>query len=88
MAKVLSLTKSVNQKERNKMSKKIYYDEEARERILGGAKALYDAVKVTFGPILNIFKDNILNLCFFVSSSIFKSSHIFLKLFLNIDITS
>ena len=32
------------------MSKKIYYDEEARERILGGAKALYDAVKVTFGP--------------------------------------
>ena len=50
MAKVLSLTKSVNQKERNKMSKKIYYDEEARERILGGAKALYDAVKVTFGP--------------------------------------
>ena len=32
------------------MPKKIYYNEEAREKVLGGAKALYDAVKVTFGP--------------------------------------
>ena len=32
------------------MAKKIFYDEDARERVLGGAKALYDAVKVTFGP--------------------------------------
>lgn len=32
------------------MAKKIFYDEEARERVLGGAKALYDAVKVTYGP--------------------------------------
>ena len=32
------------------MAKKIYYDNEAREKVLGGAKALYDAVKVTFGP--------------------------------------
>ncbi|MDR0887342.1 MAG: chaperonin GroEL [Candidatus Nomurabacteria bacterium] len=32
------------------MSKKIFYDEDARSRILGGAKALYDAVKVTYGP--------------------------------------
>ena len=32
------------------MAKKIYYDAEAREKVLGGAKALYDAVKVTFGP--------------------------------------
>lgn len=32
------------------MSKKVFYDEEARERVLGGAKALYDAVKVTYGP--------------------------------------
>lgn len=32
------------------MSKKIFYDEEARTRVLGGAKALYDAVKVTYGP--------------------------------------
>jgi chaperonin GroEL len=32
------------------MAKKIFYDEEARERVLGGAKALCDAVKVTFGP--------------------------------------
>jgi chaperonin GroEL len=33
------------------MAKKVFYDTEARERILGGAKALYDAVKVTFGPL-------------------------------------
>lgn len=32
------------------MAKKVYYDADARERVLGGAKALYDAVKVTFGP--------------------------------------
>lgn len=32
------------------MAKKIFYDEDARERVLGGAKALYDAVKVTYGP--------------------------------------
>ncbi len=32
------------------MSKKVFYDAEAREKVLGGAKALYDAVKVTFGP--------------------------------------
>ncbi|MBR3256940.1 chaperonin GroEL [Candidatus Saccharibacteria bacterium] len=30
--------------------KKIYYESEAREKILSGAKQLYDAVKVTFGP--------------------------------------
>ena len=32
------------------MSKKVFYDDDARERVLGGAKALYDAVKVTYGP--------------------------------------
>ena len=32
------------------MAKKIFYDDDARERVLGGAKALYDAVKVTYGP--------------------------------------
>jgi chaperonin GroEL len=32
------------------MSKVIFYNEEARKRLLGGAKALYDAVKVTMGP--------------------------------------
>ncbi len=32
------------------MAKKIFYEEEAREKILSGAKQLYDAVKVTFGP--------------------------------------
>ncbi|MDR2336623.1 MAG: chaperonin GroEL [Candidatus Nomurabacteria bacterium] len=32
------------------MAKKVFYNEEARERVLGGAKALHDAVKVTFGP--------------------------------------
>ena len=31
------------------MAKKVFYDAEAREKVLGGAKALYDAVKVTFG---------------------------------------
>jgi chaperonin GroEL len=32
------------------MVKKVFYDDDARERVLGGAKALYDAVKVTYGP--------------------------------------
>lgn len=32
------------------MAKKVFYDEDARSRVLGGAKALYDAVKVTYGP--------------------------------------
>ncbi|MBR3131621.1 chaperonin GroEL [Candidatus Saccharibacteria bacterium] len=32
------------------MAKKIYYEAEAREKILAGSKKLYDAVKVTFGP--------------------------------------
>ena len=32
------------------MAKKVFYDDDARERVLGGAKMLYDAVKVTYGP--------------------------------------
>lgn len=32
------------------MAKKVFYDDDARARLLGGAKALYDAVKVTYGP--------------------------------------
>lgn len=32
------------------MAKRVFYDEDARRRVLGGAKALYDAVKVTMGP--------------------------------------
>lgn len=32
------------------MAKKVFYDDEARTRVLGGAQALYDAVKVTMGP--------------------------------------
>ena len=32
------------------MAKKIYYEVQAREKVLAGAKQLYDAVKVTFGP--------------------------------------
>lgn len=32
------------------MPKKIFYDDDARQRVLGGAKALYDAVKTTLGP--------------------------------------
>ena len=32
------------------MAKKVFYDDDARERVLTGAKALYDAVKVTYGP--------------------------------------
>ena len=30
--------------------KKIFYNDQAREKVLSGAKQLYDAVKVTFGP--------------------------------------
>lgn len=32
------------------MTKKVFYEAEAREKVLAGAKQLYDAVKVTFGP--------------------------------------
>jgi chaperonin GroEL len=32
------------------MAKKVFYDDDARARVMGGAKALYDAVKVTYGP--------------------------------------
>jgi chaperonin GroEL len=32
------------------MAKKIFYDDDARARVLSGAKELYDAVKVTMGP--------------------------------------
>lgn len=32
------------------MAKKVFYDDDARQRILGGAEALYNAVKVTYGP--------------------------------------
>lgn len=32
------------------MAKKIFYESEARDKVLSGAKQLYDAVKVTFGP--------------------------------------
>lgn len=32
------------------MGKKVFYDDDARTRVLAGAKALYDAVKVTYGP--------------------------------------
>lgn len=32
------------------MAKKVFYDDDARARLLGGAQALYDAVKVTYGP--------------------------------------
>jgi chaperonin GroEL len=38
------------QKKERFMGKKIFYGEDARERVLSGAKALYDAVKVTYGP--------------------------------------
>jgi chaperonin GroEL len=34
----------------NYMAKKVFYDDEAREKILAGAKKLADAVKVTMGP--------------------------------------
>lgn len=32
------------------MAKKIFYNADARDKVLSGAKQLYDAVKVTFGP--------------------------------------
>jgi len=32
------------------MAKRVFYDDDARERVLEGAKALYEAVKVTYGP--------------------------------------
>ena len=32
------------------MAKKVFYDEDARRRILGGAEILYNAVKTTIGP--------------------------------------
>src|SRR3990167_9185431 len=32
------------------MAKKVFYDEDARRRLLGGAQVLYDAVKTTLGP--------------------------------------
>ncbi len=32
------------------MSKKVFYEEDARRRVLEGAKILYDAVKTTMGP--------------------------------------
>ncbi len=32
------------------MAKKIFYDDDARRRVLSGAQKLYDAVKVTMGP--------------------------------------
>jgi len=32
------------------MSKKVFYDEDARRRVLAGAKILYEAVKSTMGP--------------------------------------
>jgi chaperonin GroEL len=30
--------------------KEIYYNQDARAKVLAGAKKLYDAVKVTYGP--------------------------------------
>ena len=32
------------------MTKKVFYDDDARRRVLGGAQVLYDAVKTTMGP--------------------------------------
>src|SRR6202008_2160637 len=32
------------------MAKKVFYDDEARRRVLAGAQVLYDAVKTTMGP--------------------------------------
>jgi len=32
------------------MAKKVFYDDDARARVLAGAEALYNAVKVTYGP--------------------------------------
>ena len=33
------------------MAKKVFYDDDARARVLGGARALHEAVRVTFGPM-------------------------------------
>src|SRR3954464_15672288 len=32
------------------MAKKVFYDDDARRRVIGGAEILYDAVKTTMGP--------------------------------------
>src|ERR1700680_3345740 len=32
------------------MAKKVFYDDDARRRVLAGAQILYDAVKTTMGP--------------------------------------
>src|SRR5665213_1255364 len=32
------------------MAKKVFYDDDARRRVLGGARVLYNAVKTTMGP--------------------------------------
>src|ERR1700743_3869832 len=32
------------------MAKKVFYDDDARRRVLAGAQVLYDAVKTTMGP--------------------------------------
>src|SRR5882672_4460147 len=32
------------------MAKKVFYDDDARTRVLGGAEILYNAVKTTMGP--------------------------------------
>src|SRR5689334_22035208 len=32
------------------MAKKVFYDDDARKRVLGGAEMLYNAVKTTMGP--------------------------------------
>jgi chaperonin GroEL len=32
------------------MANKVFYDEDARKRVLGGAEILYNAVKTTMGP--------------------------------------
>src|SRR5277367_615044 len=32
------------------MANKVFYDDEARKRVLGGAEVLYNAVKTTMGP--------------------------------------
>ena len=32
------------------MAKKVFYDDDARRRVLGGAEILYNAVRTTMGP--------------------------------------
>src|SRR6476469_8082864 len=32
------------------MAKKVFYDDDARRRVIGGAEVLYNAVKTTMGP--------------------------------------